>query len=130
MTAHRRISVTGIEAALGSVYTAETLARLMPLLPGVRAVWLMGADNLASFHRWRDWRAIAAALPIAVLNRPEWASRALASPAAFALRRWRIDPGDARLLAMIGAPAWTFLPFPSVAASSTAIRQAATGLTS
>jgi nicotinate-nucleotide adenylyltransferase len=118
-----RIKVTGVEAALGSVYTAETLARLLPRLSELRPVWLMGADNLATFHRWRDWRSIAVALPIAVFNRPQWAERAIASPAAFALRRWRLDPRDAALLPMISPPAWTFLPFPSVAASSTTIRQ-------
>jgi nicotinate-nucleotide adenylyltransferase len=140
VSAHRRIKVTGVEAAFGKpeinrgsglvsgqqtkVYTAETLARLLPRLPGVRAVWLMGADNLATFHLWRDWRSIAASLPIAVFNRPGWAGPALSSLAAFALRRWRLDPRDAALLPLIPPPAWTFLPFPSIGASSTAIRQA------
>jgi nicotinate-nucleotide adenylyltransferase len=133
-----RIKVTGIEAALGrpeldrgnglvsgrqvSFYTAETLRRLLPRLPGVHCVWMMGADNLASFHLWRDWRTIAASLPIVVFNRPGWALPALASPAAHTLHRWRLDPRDAPALAATPPPAWIFLPNPSVPASSTAIR--------
>ena len=124
LVAHRRIKVTGIEAAVGSVYTADTLRRLLPRLPGTRAVWLMGADGLASFHRWRHWRSIAASIPIAVFNRPGLALAALASPAAFALRRWRLAPSGAAALATFLPPAWIYLPFPSVSASSTAIRAA------
>jgi len=116
------IKVTGIEATLGTTYTAETLRRLLPRLGGVDCVWMMGADNLTSFHRWRNWRSIAAGIPIAVFNRPESALPALASPVANALRRFRIDPSDARKLAGTRPPAWVFLPSPHVALSSTALR--------
>jgi nicotinate-nucleotide adenylyltransferase len=118
------IAVTGIEAALGTRYTAETLVRLLPRLHGVDCVWMMGADNLASFHRWRGWREIAATLPIAVFNRPGLALAALASPAALSLRRWRIDPRHAGQLAGSWPPAWVFLPTPHVPLSSTELRAA------
>lgn len=117
-----RIAVTGIEAALGTNYTAETLRRLLPRLPGVDCVWMMGADNLAGFHRWRDWEAIAASLPMAIFNRPGAAMAALASPAAHALARFRLDPADAGRLARTPPPAWVFLPSPTVAISSTELR--------
>jgi nicotinate-nucleotide adenylyltransferase len=119
----RRVKVTGVEAALGAVYTADTLRRLLPRLGGVAAVWMMGADNLAGFHRWRDWQAIAGTLPIAVFNRPGWALGSLASPAAIALRRWRLAEGDAARLAAVPPPAWIFLHSPSVTLSSTELRQ-------
>ncbi len=124
---HPRIRVTGIEAELGTTYSAETLARLLPRLGGVLPVWMMGADNLASFHRWRDWQSIAATLPIAVFNRPGTALRALSAPAAQALARFRIDPADASILAATPAPAWVFLPSPHIDMSSTALRQRRTG---
>ncbi len=120
---HPRIKVTGIEAGLGTTYTAETLARLLPRLPGVAAVWMMGADNLATFHRWRDWRRIADSVPMAVFNRPGAAIRALASPAALALAGCRLDPGDAAALAGTPPPAWVFLPAPHIAISSTELRR-------
>ena len=119
---HPRIRVTGIEAALGTTYSAETLARLLPRLPGVHPVWMMGADNLANFHRWRGWQRIAAALPIAVFNRPGDTQRALSAPAAKALARFRLAAADASLLAATPPPAWIFLPSPHIDISSTALR--------
>lgn len=119
-----RIKVTGVEAALGTRYTEETLRRLLPRLRGVECVWMMGADNLANFHRWRGWRAIAASIPIAVFNRPQSALPALASPAARSMWRSRHDPSDAARLAGSPPPAWVFLPSPHVSISSTAIRAA------
>jgi nicotinate-nucleotide adenylyltransferase len=122
LAANPAIRVTGIEATFATRYTADTLAHLLPMLPGVDCVWMMGADNLATFHHWRDWRAIADALPIAVFNRPGQAIRALSSPAAFALRHWRRDPADAASLAGTRPPAWVFLPNPHVSLSSTELR--------
>ena len=112
---HPRIKVTGIEAALGTTYTADTLRKLQAALPGVDLVWMMGADNLATFHRWRDWREIAASVPIAVFNRPGQALRALASPAARTLARARIRERDA---AGSGRNPAAGLGFPAVAARS------------
>jgi nicotinate-nucleotide adenylyltransferase len=121
---HPAIKVTGVEAALGTRYTAETLRRLLPRLRGVDCVWMMGADNLANFHRWKGWQTIVASIPIAVFNRPESALDALASPAARSLWRARRDPADAAGLAGTRPPAWVFLPSPHVAISSTALRAA------
>ncbi len=126
---HPRIRVTGIEADLGTTYTAETLARLLPRLPGVRLVWMMGADNLAGFHRWRGWQTIAASVPIAVFNRPGDTLRALSGPAARALARFRLVHSDAAGLAATPPPAWVFLPSPHIAISSTALRKQRTAAT-
>ena len=41
-----------------SAYTVDTLAELKRRFPGVNFVWLMGADNLARFHRWRAWEKL------------------------------------------------------------------------
>lgn len=120
-----RIKVTAVEAALRTTYTAETLARLRPLLPGVRLVWMMGADNLRQFTRWRDWQHIAASIPIAVFNRPGEALAALASPAAIAMRTARIPAREAASLAGKRAPAWVFLAAPHIPLSSTKLREAA-----
>ena len=69
LTHHPRIDVTGVEAQIGTRYTYETIAYLLRHCPGVRFVWIMGADNLRSFHRWQKWRGIAAMVPIAVIDR-------------------------------------------------------------
>jgi nicotinate-nucleotide adenylyltransferase len=122
VAADPRIRVTGIEATLGTTYTAETLRQLLPRLPGLAVVWMMGADNLAQFHHWKDWQAIAASVPIAVFNRPGLALKALASPAARALAQWRLPEQAASRLAGSPPPAWTFLSRPHIPLSSTELR--------
>jgi nicotinate-nucleotide adenylyltransferase len=117
-----RVEVTDLEARLGTRYTAGTLRFLRTRHPGVRFVWLMGADNLAQFHRWSGWRRIAEMLPIAVIDRPWSASRALSSPAALALGRFRRPERDAAALARKRPPAWTFIHGKRSALSSTALR--------
>lgn len=119
-----RVVVTDIEARLGTRYTAETLARLFVLYPGVRFVWLMGADNLADFHRWERWQQIMGALPVAVFARPGQRVAARLAPAARRFRSARLPERAARALAQSAAPAWCLLNVPMMAHSSTAIRQA------
>lgn len=122
---NRRMCVTGFEAQLGVSYSVETIAFLQGRYPGARFVWVMGADNLATFHRWRRWREIAARLPIAVVDRPGWHLAAIASPAARALARYRLAPERAPALPTLPPPAWTFLSTRLSHASSTALRDLA-----
>ena len=124
----RRIVATAIEAALGTRRTVSTLAALRRRFPRVRFVWLMGADNLAQLPRWCHWRRIARGVPFAVLPRPSYNHRALAGQAARALHRARRRAETAPALATAAAPAWLFLPTSQHAASATAIRAAATGV--
>jgi nicotinate-nucleotide adenylyltransferase len=119
---HPAIEVTGIEAALGTRYTVDTIAALRRRFPNVRFVWLMGADNLAQFHRWRDWERIARQVPLAVIDRPTDSFRALASPAAQALSRYRHNENQAAQLAGLDAPAWMFLHGMKSPISSTELR--------
>ncbi len=116
---HPKIRITDLEARLGTRYTAETLKALVRLYPGVRFVWLMGADNLAQFHLWRDWRSIIETLPIGVLARPGNQILARTSPAAKCYASARKRP---QLLARADAPAWSFVTIPMNAQSSSAIR--------
>ena len=118
----RRIHVTDIEARLGTRHTAATLARLLPRHPGVRFVWLMGADNLAQFHRWQNWRAIMQMLPLGVLGRPDNMLHAGLSPAARSYAHFRLPEYAATALAVEKTPAWCLVSGPMVDISSTAIR--------
>ncbi len=118
----RRVLATGIEARLGTRYTADTVRALQTRFPRARFVWLMGADNLAQLPRWRHWRAIVAALPFAVLPRPTYTLRALAGPAARCLARARRHPSRATTLADAPPPAWAFLPAAQRAVSATSLR--------
>ncbi|MCC6942725.1 MAG: nicotinate-nucleotide adenylyltransferase, partial [Novosphingobium sp.] len=87
----RRASIraTAIERELGTRFTIDTLRAIKRRYPKRRFIWLMGADNLAQFHRWKNWRQIAREMPIAVIARPGYDADALARPAMVWLRRWR-----------------------------------------
>jgi len=117
-----RIAVTGFEEGLGEPYTYATVSYLTRRMPGVHFVWVMGADNLASFHRWRRWREIAELVPMAVVDRPGWRFKALASPAAVRLMPFRVPENRAAGLATMRPPAWIFLSTRLSAASSSALR--------
>ena len=118
-----RMRVTGFEARYKVRFTADTISLVQKLRPRQKFVWLMGADNLAGFHRWQDWRGIAASLPIAVIDRPGSTLAYLSARAAIALSRYRIDEDDASLLAAMKPPAWTFLHGPRNPLSSTILRR-------
>jgi nicotinate-nucleotide adenylyltransferase len=119
------IVVTGFEADLPSPYAVSTLAFLRARSPLVHFVWIMGADNLVQFDRWERWREIFTMVPVAVVDRPGWRMKALASKAARAFAKNRLPETDAALLAHTPPPAWTFLTGPLSHASSTAIRNKA-----
>ena len=123
-----RIDVTALEAGLGSAYTEDTLSTLTRIRPRLRFVWLMGADNLAGFHRWQNWRCIAAMMPMVIVDRPGSTLAYRSAPAAIALSRYRVDEADARLMPFKRPPAWTFLHGPRSSLSSTQLRR--NGLTS
>ena len=117
-----RVVITDFEKGLGSSFTAATLAHLRLRNPGVHFVWLMGADCLAGFHRWRQWREIFDAMPIAVIDRPGWRLPALASKAGRAFADRRLPEGRAATLAIEGPPRWALLTGPLSDLSSTEIR--------
>jgi nicotinate-nucleotide adenylyltransferase len=117
-----RIAVSCLESVIRTRYTIDTINTLRRRFSGLRFVWIMGADNLAQFHLWQDWRRIAAQVPIAVIDRPPQSFRALASPAAKALARYRLPETKAALLADRPAPAWVFLSGLKLNLSSTGLR--------
>ena len=117
-----RVEISDIEASLRTRVTADTIRALTALCPGVRFVWLMGADNLAQFHLWQDWRYIMDTVPVGVLARPGDRISARMSPAARIYAPYRISGLASRRLAQATAPAWCFVNVPMVDLSSTAIR--------
>ncbi|MCJ2036695.1 nicotinate-nucleotide adenylyltransferase [Methylobacterium sp. J-068] len=119
---HPRIAVTDFESRIGARYTRQSLRFLTRRNPGVKFVWIMGADSLATFHRWRGFSEIARLMPIAIIDRPGFTLTAPAARAARALARWRIPESDAGSLVDRAAPAWVFLHGPRSTLSSTALR--------
>ena len=119
---HPRVQVTDLETRLGTRYTYATLTELMAVYPGVSFVWLMGADNLATFHRWENWRDIMQLVPVGVMARPGQRISARLSPAARMFRRHKLRSREAMRIAEMTAPAWVFINVPMNDMSSSRIR--------
>ncbi|MCL4124228.1 UNVERIFIED_CONTAM: hypothetical protein GTU68_061430 [Idotea baltica] len=119
---HPRIVITDLERRFNTRYTAQTLQKIQERYLGVRFVWLMGADNLASFHRWDRWDEIMHMMPIGVLARPGDQLAAGCSPAARRFRDYRLMARRSNALPYRAAPCWSLLTGPMVDMSSTQIR--------
>ncbi len=119
---HPRVTITDIERHLGTRYTAETIAALQEKYQHVQFVWLMGADNLASFHLWQDWQEIMHRVPVGVLARPGDRISARRSVAAQRFDHARLKGPASQLLARSQAPRWCYINVPLNDASSTALR--------
>jgi nicotinate-nucleotide adenylyltransferase len=114
------VVVSDLESRLGTRATIDTIHRLQAIYPGVRFVWLMGSDNLVQFHRWSRWRAILAAVPVAVMARPGAGLAARLSVTARTYRPYEVARAEG--LGERRPPAWSFVNLPLNSASSSQIR--------
>lgn len=119
-----RIKATAIEREFGTVFTVETLRKLVARYPKNRFIWIMGADNLVQFHHWRQWRDIARMMPIAVVARPGYDASAIAGPAMAWFRRFVRRPDQRHHWTEWSTPALVFMRFRPDPRSATAIRRA------
>ena len=119
----RAMVVSDAETKIGTQYTIDTLRVLKARFPGVHFVWIMGADSLSTFHRWRGWTQIMHEIPVAVVSRPWIALKSRFSPAARCFAGSRIPGRKARLLPGSAVPRWVFLRGPLNFQSSTALRE-------
>jgi nicotinate-nucleotide adenylyltransferase len=124
MARHAPIRASAIELKLGTRYTVDTVRALTRLYPNKRFIWLMGADNLAQFHQWRDWRRIALEVPIAVVARPGYDGAARAAPAMGWLRRFIRPACQAKNWTKWRLPALVLLRFRPDPTSATRLRMA------
>jgi nicotinate-nucleotide adenylyltransferase len=118
------IRATAIEREMGTRYTVDTLKKLIRRYPKRRFIWIMGADNVTNFTRWRRWRDIARLMPIAVIARPGYDADAVAGSAMAWLRRFVRRSDQRHHWTMWSTPALVFLRFRPDPRSATAIRQA------
>lgn len=123
----RRILASGIESIWGTRYTIDTIRILKRRFPRARFVWLLGADILPQFPRWKCWTGIAGRMPLAVLPRAPYTMPALAGQAAQRLRHARKPARAAPCLVETKPPSWLFLPAPQNPISATALRAAGRG---
>jgi nicotinate-nucleotide adenylyltransferase len=122
-----RITVSDIEVRLGTRYTVDTIGKLVRRFPKRRFIWIMGADNIAEFHHWRDWRRLARSVTIAVVARPGYEAFTDANPASVWLRRFVRPANTAYQWTEWRPPALVLLHFRPDPTSATAIRRADPG---
>jgi len=118
------IRVSAMEQEFATRFTCDTLRAMQRRWPKNDFVWLMGSDNLAQFHRWKSWRAMARLMPIAVIARPGYDAAAIASPAMAWLGRYRTPIASLRNPGKWSAPALVLLRFDPDKRSATALRRA------
>jgi len=123
MARRARIRPIAIERELLTRYTVETLEKLIRRYPKRKFVWIMGSDNLAQFHRWKNWRRIARHIVIAVVARPGYEEEALTAPAMAWLRRFVRPASQSRDWTDWRPPALVFLRFRSDPRSATRLRR-------
>lgn len=119
---HSCIHISTIEQERCWRYTIDTVEGLKQLHPRAQFVWLMGADNLAQFHRFRQWQQIANIVPIAVCDRAPFTFASLGSPFATRFSQLRLAERDASQLPECDAPRWVYLHMPRHPLSSTLLR--------
>lgn len=105
----RGMIVSDAETKLGSAYTIDAIRALKARFPGVKFVWIMGADSLATFHQWKGWTQIMREVPVAVVSRPWISLKSRFSPAAQRFARFRRPSHGASTLPCGPTPAWVFL---------------------
>ncbi len=123
----KRVIATGIEAELNTHFTVDTIRALKRRFPAARFVWLMGADSLRDWPRWRGWERIARLVPFAVFPRPSYNHAALSGRAAHRFHASRHRLAGAKLIARQGPPAWIYLAGREDSISATALRAAGRG---
>jgi len=122
MARRARIRVSDFEARAGVRYTFDTIRLLLIRWPRHRFIWLMGEDTVAEFHQWKNWRALAHLVPIAVISRPGYDDDARAARAMGWLRRFVRPARQARDWTEWSAPAISFLRLPPDRTSATRLR--------
>ena len=112
------------ESGLPSNYTYNTLKYMIKTMPLSRLVWVMGADNLNQFAHWYRYRDMNRLLPIAVVDRPGYSLKAIATGRQLLGRQTKVTKmRHAIVTRTMGLPSWCFIAGPRNAASATDIRQ-------
>ncbi len=123
MSPEPRIYVTDLEEKMNVRYTVDSVTRITSLLPDTQFVWLMGADNLAEFSQWKDWKKITQTIVFAIFDRPGYSTAAETSEAAAYFQDKEIPSAEAADLCSLKPPAWTFIRDTKNPLSSTDIRR-------
>ena len=107
-------------------YSSLLIKKLRKEYKHDKLIWLMGADNLESFHLWYNWQDIIKMINIAVFPR----NNALEHPNILQKEysQYFISPDKASLLRYKNPPYWTILKMKKINISATEIRENANNI--
>ncbi|MCD8525989.1 MAG: nicotinate (nicotinamide) nucleotide adenylyltransferase [Alphaproteobacteria bacterium] len=107
--------MSDIQDKLKTHITYKVLSELKDKFPNHQFVWVMGADNLATFHTWEHFEDIIENYPVAVVDRPPYTKNAQNSYTALTYAHLKKD--DAPDIIKSGK-GWCFLDNPRINMSS------------
>ncbi len=122
ITRNYPINIKEIEKKIGSDYSYKTINYILTHYRNIKFFWLMGADNLISFHRWQKWQKIFNNMSIVIFKRHGYNTRALKSIASKKYDRKRILKSSINLEDFIKLPSWIIIENKEIKISSTEIR--------
>ena len=111
-----------IEKKINSQYSYYTIKYLCNHYPNIKFYWLMGADNLISFHKWQKWNEFFNKISIVVFKRHGYNNIALNSKTKKKFNSFLIDPNQLDQIQFSSLPSWTILHNKEIRISSTEIR--------
>ena len=123
ITKNKSIKVLSIEKKIDSKYSYQTINFLQNYYTNIKFFWLMGADNLISFHHWQKWRQIFNNISVVVFKRHGYNIKALKSVTSKTFSRFRIVSTPIHQLQFKKLPSWTWINNREIRISSTQIRK-------
>ena len=122
LTRNYPIRIKEIEKKIGSNYSYKTISYIKNHYTNVKFFWLMGADNLISFHKWQKWQKIFDNMSIVIFKRHGYNTKALKSIAAKKYFNDRILKSKIKLHDFNRLPSWIIIENREIKISSTDIR--------
>ena len=122
ITRNYPIRIKEIEKKIGSNYSYKTINYILNHYKNIKFFWLMGADNLVSFHKWQKWQKIFKNMSIVIFKRHGYNTKALKSIASNKYVHKRISKSKINLEDFDILPSWTIIENKEIKISSTEIR--------
>lgn len=124
MAENPKIKVLDIEKKLSTRYSIDTILKLKKKFPEHKFIWLMGADNLISFHKWKKWQKIFSEIDIAVFDRSDYFYKAISGKAGAKMAKSRaINLKNLREMGNRKTHKWCYVTIRKMEISSSQIRK-------
>tara|TARA_B100000989_G_C19382036_1_gene402044 strand:- start:173 stop:796 length:624 start_codon:yes stop_codon:yes gene_type:complete len=106
---HYKIIASDIERRLGTPYTSDVVLFLKKNFVNTNFIWLMGVDNLETFHLWKDWKFIINNIPIVIFDRPFYTLNIIKNSSLSFFRTKRICSNKVSVFKKMKHTRWIFL---------------------